>query len=331
MKKQDQTPHLSFSSISTLDSPVGGWSGFRGRGSVSSAKSDWNERRKNLPTELQTALDPDNIRMTDFCGSGLQVHPVSRFFPLMGTKAQAALREDIKANGQTEPILRLGDVLLDGRNRLRACAQLGKKPNFAEFTGPPESAAAHILGANLHRRHLSVEQRAVVQALAIDWQERREAAKEKLAQAGGSAKPHVSSEITSGPKRTGDSEHPSRDEIQKATGVSRRVAQDAINIAKHPDSETAAAVIAGTLDFEEAAAQAKVKAKPQPKRKASGQSRRKPQQKSVTPRTLEEFREDLEWLHRTGPGVAKKLCRYFLRYLDGKMPRERLAEEMEKI
>jgi N6-adenosine-specific RNA methylase IME4/ParB-like chromosome segregation protein Spo0J len=68
----------------------------------------------------------------------------------------------IKANGLREPIVIFEDKILDGRNRDRACAAVGVAPVYAPFRG--DDPVAFVLDANLHRRHLSESQRAMVAA-----------------------------------------------------------------------------------------------------------------------------------------------------------------------
>jgi hypothetical protein len=71
-----------------------------------------------------------------------------------------ALRDDIAAHGQRDPIALLGGQILDGRNRYRACRELGIKPQSREWDGKGSSPVALVLSANLHRRHLTSSQRA---------------------------------------------------------------------------------------------------------------------------------------------------------------------------
>src|SRR5690606_33589017 len=49
------------------------------------------------------------------------VHPAATIFPMMDDERLRELAEDIKQNGQREPIVYWKDQLLDGRNRLKAC------------------------------------------------------------------------------------------------------------------------------------------------------------------------------------------------------------------
>ena len=92
--------------------------------------------------------------------SALRVHPVAALFPLLSKAELEALAADIKANGLQQPAVVQGDVLLDGRNRLIACKLAGVRPEFSEYEG--DSPVAFIIGANVHRRHLSPSEKAAV-------------------------------------------------------------------------------------------------------------------------------------------------------------------------
>jgi ParB-like chromosome segregation protein Spo0J len=82
----------------------------------------------------------------------IPVHPLAASFPLMEGEDLEALVEDIRANGQREPIeLDASGQLIDGRNRLRACKLAGVAPTFV--TKDVDDPIAYILSRNLHRRH----------------------------------------------------------------------------------------------------------------------------------------------------------------------------------
>jgi ParB-like nuclease domain len=90
-------------------------------------------------------------------------HPIAEIFPMMVGEAFDALVNDIRQYGQREPIIMLAGVIIDGRNRLRACRQLGVEPRVIEWKGQGD-VAQFIISANLHRRQLSTSQRAMVAA-----------------------------------------------------------------------------------------------------------------------------------------------------------------------
>ena len=100
-----------------------------------------------------------------------QFHPVAELFPLLTGEAFHQLAADIKKNGLREPILLDPEGrIIDGRNRYRACNQIGVEPRFVQWQGEgtlPEVA----LSLNLHRRHLNESQRAMVAARTAKWME----------------------------------------------------------------------------------------------------------------------------------------------------------------
>jgi hypothetical protein len=129
----------------------------------------------------------------------LAVHPAADLFPLMSERELRDLGEDIKKNGLQSSIIFYRGELLDGRNRLAAMALVGIKfeierknrgnpfnfdqvkiraPKFPHVEHPavpylpvrelvscldslddPEDPYAYALSANIHRRHLTAEQK----------------------------------------------------------------------------------------------------------------------------------------------------------------------------
>lgn len=97
----------------------------------------------------------------------LKQHPLSAAFPAMSADDFAALVEDIKANGQREPIMLYEGMVLDGWHRYRACVQLGIKPQQFTFSGM--DPVGFVLSHNLHRRHLTPSQRAAAVVACSEW------------------------------------------------------------------------------------------------------------------------------------------------------------------
>jgi hypothetical protein len=117
----------------------------------------------------------------------LPVHPAAELFPLMSELELRALGEDIKKNGLLSPIIIDDEKLVDGRNRLDAIALLGMEFEFIrakrgpdkgkivgiesyDFSTPLSGAVRplfefwanpydFVIGTNLHRRHLTSEQK----------------------------------------------------------------------------------------------------------------------------------------------------------------------------
>jgi len=103
----------------------------------------------------------------------LPVFPAADVFPMMTEEELAELAADIKANGQREPVVTaevfqvdLDEsemMLIDGRNRRAACEIAGVKPTSRELNG--EDPTAFVISANIHRRHMTVGQRAMAVAI----------------------------------------------------------------------------------------------------------------------------------------------------------------------
>src|SRR5262245_12048482 len=96
---------------------------------------------------------------------GRPVHPVANLFPLMTGADFDALVADIQAHGVREPgRLDKNGNILDGRNRARACAQLGIEMPWITGAGADLDPVVFIASLNLHRRHLNESQRAIIAA-----------------------------------------------------------------------------------------------------------------------------------------------------------------------
>lgn len=91
-------------------------------------------------------------------------------FPELPFEELAELARDIKAQGQLEPIILHKGLILDGRNRYRACQIAGVIPRTEDFSALSieRSPEEFVLSRNLRRRHLSVGQKA---AIALEWSE----------------------------------------------------------------------------------------------------------------------------------------------------------------
>ncbi len=96
--------------------------------------------------------------------ASLPLHPAAELFPVMDEAAFAALVADIAAHGQREPILVLDGQVIDGRHRLRACEQLGLEPLVRQVSADDGDPFGLVVSLNLHRRHLSEGQRAIIAA-----------------------------------------------------------------------------------------------------------------------------------------------------------------------
>jgi hypothetical protein len=99
-------------------------------------------------------------------GTDIPFHEVATIFPMMGDEEYNALVEDIKAHGLLEPVWIYQGKIIDGRNRYKACQEVGIEPQFREWNGYG-SLIDFVVGLNLKRRHLTSSQKAMV-ALEIE-------------------------------------------------------------------------------------------------------------------------------------------------------------------
>lgn len=99
---------------------------------------------------------------------GFKVHPAAEVFPLVTGHEFDDLVESIKERGLLDPIVYVTgsdaseQVIIDGRNRLRACIAAGVKPSLTRYQG--RDVATYVVDKNLRRRHLDESQRAMIAA-----------------------------------------------------------------------------------------------------------------------------------------------------------------------
>jgi len=95
-----------------------------------------------------------------------EVHPFADVFPLIEGEEFEELVNDIKTHGLRQPIVLNHDrtVLIDGRNRYRACMAAGVDPVFETLPERYTEAMIldYIVSANVERRHLNAGQRALI-------------------------------------------------------------------------------------------------------------------------------------------------------------------------
>jgi ParB/Sulfiredoxin domain len=176
----------------------------------------------------------------------MKIHPFAEIFPLLDGPALEELTEDIKTHGLREPIITFRGAILDGRNRFIACQKANVKPTFTVYTGDEKSALAWVVSANIHRRHLTVEQRAF--------------AASRIAALREGANQHSSGKIGSNdePAPRGASsksqESPSQAEAAEKLGVSRRSVQRARKIDEKGSAALRKAAESGQVPLARAAA-----------------------------------------------------------------------------
>src|SRR5258705_10815697 len=86
-------------------------------------------------------------------------HPLADLFPLLEGDEFEQLVADIKANGLIEDIVLYDGMILDGRNRYRACLAAGVPPTTYNADKWIADPAAFVVSANIRRRHLTHAQK----------------------------------------------------------------------------------------------------------------------------------------------------------------------------
>lgn len=117
----------------------------------------------------------------------MNIHELANLIPVMSQEQYKQLKDDIGENGLLEPITIYDGKILDGRHRYRAVEELGITPKFTEFTGDYTQAKAYVLSLNVHRRHLSYDQRC-----ALAYLDKKQIQESGVIKAGN---PHVESNL----------------------------------------------------------------------------------------------------------------------------------------
>lgn len=92
------------------------------------------------------------------------IHPAANLFPMMSDDELRQMADDIRQHGLEEPVWRHQGVILDGRNRLVACALARVAPTFQEWRPrtPEDTPYTFVSSMNQWRRHLTTSQRAAI-------------------------------------------------------------------------------------------------------------------------------------------------------------------------
>lgn len=185
----------------------------------------------------------------------LKFHPLCEAFPVMPQSELQDLADDIKANGQQEPIKVFEGQILDGRNRYLACELAGVAPKL-ETIKKIGDAVALVRSLNLYRRHLNESQRAMLGA-------------ELLAMNGAD---ELETKVSESRLSTDDAEPPSREKVAELVNTSGPTLKRAIKVAKKGSKPLKRAVKAGRISVSKAA---KVTKLPKAKQLAAAQAQPK--------------------------------------------------------
>jgi hypothetical protein len=189
----------------------------------------------------------------------LGVHPAAELFPLMRGPEFGLLVEDIDEHGLREPIVLYQGLVLDGRNRLRACEIAKVEPRFVEWDGVG-SPLAFVLSRNLHRRHLNESQRAMIAAQAKGMFEEEAAQRERAGQFGHDRQtPSTEGAECEKPREiaaAANLQQPGRATAKAAEllNVSERSVFTAARVLQTADEQVIAAVVSGDVAVSDAAA-----------------------------------------------------------------------------
>ena len=95
----------------------------------------------------------------------MKIHPYANLFPMQSDEEIQTLADDIAKHGLRQNIVIDEDeMILDGRNRSLACAIAQVEPVYEPFVGNDAEKLAYVVSVNVHRRHLTTQQRADIAA-----------------------------------------------------------------------------------------------------------------------------------------------------------------------
>jgi hypothetical protein len=184
-------------------------------------------------------------------------HAAAELFPFMSDEELGELAADIRAHGLLEPIVLLDGLVLDGRNRLRACEASGVEPRFVDWDGSGDPAL-WVISKNLKRRHLDTSQRSRIAPKLLEYY--AAAAKERQKESGGDRKSADRLlQICSNRSEDPPASAPSRNErtahaaVAAALNVSPRSVAHAVTVTEDGVPELVAAVDRGVLAVSAAA------------------------------------------------------------------------------
>jgi hypothetical protein len=92
-------------------------------------------------------------------------HPAAKIFPMLDSESFDRLKDDIRQHGQRDLVVLFEGLVLDGRNRYKACCELGIEPDVCELE-ECDDPVAYVISTNLHRRHLT---KAQWTAIAVEY------------------------------------------------------------------------------------------------------------------------------------------------------------------
>jgi len=117
-----------------------------------------------LTEKEQEQLEVGRLGIQEFSNSPmceLAFHPAADEFPLLCEERLTELAEDLRINGQREPIQLYRGRILDGRNRYLACRKAGIEP-WTETLSSDVNPFTYVWSLNGQRRDLTQDQRYLI-------------------------------------------------------------------------------------------------------------------------------------------------------------------------
>lgn len=92
-----------------------------------------------------------------------KAHPLAETFGIADDEKIEEMADSIRKIGQINPILLIDELVLDGRDRLRACKLAGVEPTVRQYDGPRDFVALQnvVNALNRDRKHFSKSQLAM--------------------------------------------------------------------------------------------------------------------------------------------------------------------------
>ncbi len=193
----------------------------------------------------------------------MKFHEASKLFPLLLGAEFDSFAADIKENGLQNPIKTFHGEILDGRNRYRACKEVGVKPLYEEVT--PDDPVSYVLSLNLHHRHLNESQRAMVAAKVREHYAEKAKERQRASPGRPASKKVATNDATFSPPRQAGQRGRSSDDAGATMGVSGMSVDRARVVQEKGVPELVAEVEAGRMSVSKAAKIASLPAEDQTK------------------------------------------------------------------
>lgn len=271
---------------------------------------------------------------------GAKIHPMAAEFPLLEGDEFNQLVESIDKHGIQTPILVLHNprlakheplTVVDGRNRLRAWERLvqqGRQDRdgwqdyievLADHGDPNDEdyIRRSILAANIHRRHLTPDQRAAIMLRLTGEKIIKQSAEAKAAS---TAKARAAKSVTQSSEqqkkrdKKKDNANSAAGQLAAAAKVGRHVAANALKVAKAEESGT---LPTGTMKAVEDGKLSLAKAR---KQVDANEKASKPKTKSKTEKRVVIDKDTFrliaaEWLHADKESFREELDAWRIRLI----------------